>query len=148
MGGSDCIVQYIPLFKEASTGMIVAEYILNLLAFLGAYFTPEQYLFMTKLQCLLWTAADVVIVYYLIQIANLARGHLNMKKHLAPFIVLGCTLFLIPLVPIAKTGNAIYTLELLITIPHFLLILYILAANTKAFPAFLSYLVNKSTQNS
>ena len=115
---------------------------IEILRFLGAHYSPEQYLFMTKIQCLLWTAADLVVVFYLLQIANLARTQLHLPKHLYPYIALGVTVFFVPLVPIAQSGAMIFRLELLITVPHFVLILYVLAANMQVFPEYLAAMMN------
>ena len=96
---------------------------------LGERFSPEQYLFWTRIQCLMWTSADLVIVYYLLRIANLGRGLIGIRPHRYSYVILALTIPGMPFVAIARTGMQIFLLELVITIPHFLLILYILAAN-------------------
>lgn len=99
---------------------------------LGARFSPEAYLFWTRVQCLAWTAADLVIVYHLLRIANLARAQGGQRPHIGSFIILGITLLFVPAVLVAPTGRGIFFLELIITVPHFLIILYVLAADAPA----------------
>ena len=95
----------------------------------AASFTPEQYLWWTRLQCIAWTSADAVIVFALIRLANAARALQGKPPHLFPYLLLGFSLIFAPLVFIAPTGRLVFFLELLITVPHFLLILYVLAVN-------------------
>lgn len=95
----------------------------------AAWFTPEQYLWWTRVQCLAWTSADAVIVFALIRLANAARALLGKRQHLFSLVALGVSLLFAPLVLVASTGAMVFVLELLITIPHFLLILYLLGAN-------------------
>lgn len=102
---------------------------------MGTHFSPESYLFWTRIQCLLWTAADVVIVYNLIRIANTGRKLTGDRPHRVSYVVLGLTLLPTPLIAVAKTGGTVFLIELLITAPHFLLILYLLWANRRVGPA-------------
>jgi hypothetical protein len=101
----------------------------DIIMWLGHHFSPEQYLFWTRVECLAWTAADVLIVFFLIRLANLVRGLQNRRQHLFSYILLGLTLLPVPLIVNAQTGWAIFTLEVLVTVPHFLLILYIMWAD-------------------
>lgn len=101
---------------------------------IGGRFGPDQYLFWTRIQCLLWTGADFVIVFHLLRIANLARALLGRRTHFISYIVLFATLPLAPFVLVAPTGGLIFLIELLVTVPHFLLILYVIAANVRVFP--------------
>lgn len=96
---------------------------------MGEHFTPEQYLFWTRIECLAWTGADLVIVYCLLRLANLARQIAGMRRHIVSFAILGLTVLLIPAVAVAPGGQLIFVLELLITMPHFVIILYVLAAD-------------------
>lgn len=98
-----------------------------------AWFTPEQYLWWTRLQCIGWTSADAVIIVALVRLANAARTMEGARNHLFSLVVLGVTLLFLPLVLVAPTGRMIFFLELIITIPHFLLILYLLGANHRVF---------------
>ncbi len=91
--------------------------------------TQEQYLWWSRLQCLGWTAADVVIVVALTRLVNAARTWEGRPPHLFPYLVLGFSLMFAPLVIIAPTGRLVFFLELLITMPHFALILYLLGVN-------------------
>ena len=115
---------------------------MNLLEWAGQ-FGPEQYLFWTRIQSVAWTSADLVIVFYLIRCANLARGVLERRPHRVSYVVLGMTALLAPCLFAAGSGRLIFALELVITVPHFLLILYLIAANARVLPAFLTELTRR-----
>lgn len=99
----------------------------------AAGFTPEHYLWWTRLQCIGWTAADAVIIIALVRLANAARALAQRPPHLFPYLLLGFSLLFAPLVFIAPTGRLVFFLELLITLPHFILILYLLGVNHRVF---------------
>jgi hypothetical protein len=113
-----------------------------------ASFTAEQYLFWTRIQCLAWTAADLVIVYYVLRLANLARETMGQRKHVFSYAALAGTAFFAPLVFLARDGWTMFLTELAITVPHFLLILYAGAANLRLLPAFLAVIIARSPQES
>lgn len=98
---------------------------------LGEAFTPEAYLILTRIQGSLWTLADFVIVLYLIRIVNVLRRYLGRRPHVISYVVLAGTVPFALLLPIAPTGVAFFRLELVVTIPHFLLILFLLATNMR-----------------
>ncbi len=108
---------------------------------MGGCFSPEQYLFWTRIQCIAWTAADVVIVFYMLRLANLARCTLGEPLHRWPYFVLGATLLPLPGVVLASGGWAVFGIELLVTVPHFCLIVYVLAVNMRLTAAFLQRLL-------
>lgn len=101
----------------------------SFILWLGHHFSPEQYLFWTRIQCLAWTAADLLIVFHLLRIANLARGIEGKPPHRFCFVILAASLLPVPGVLLARQGMIIFLLEVLITVPHFMLILYVIAAD-------------------
>lgn len=96
---------------------------------LGAHFSPEQYLFWTRWQCLAWTLADLVIVFSVIRLANRCRSALGIRLHRFSYLVLAATVLFVPFLPFAPNGAFLFLLELFITLPHFLLLLYLCAAD-------------------
>jgi hypothetical protein len=116
---------------------------LEMIEALGPYFDADAYLFWTRIQCLAWTTADVVIVSALLLIANHARSLDGVRPHVFPWVVLGMTIILAPFVLVAPTGGLIFLLELLVTVPHFLLILYVMLVNWKSWRMFARTVVFK-----
>ncbi len=112
----------------------------DLILWLGARFSPEQYLFWTRIQSVAWSCADVLIVFLLLRIANLGRALLGVRPHRISYAVLCVTLPLVPLLAVAPSGAVLFRLELLITLPHFLLVLYVIFANIFRMPEVLGKL--------
>ena len=98
---------------------------------LAESFTPETYLYWSRIQGSLWTAADFVICWYLLRLGNLARAISGRRPHGIAFAVLFATVPLAILIPVAPNATAFYRLELLVTIPHFLIILYVFVIDWK-----------------
>ncbi|MCX5770410.1 MAG: hypothetical protein NTZ09_09085 [Candidatus Hydrogenedentes bacterium] len=110
---------------------------------MGNAFTPEMYLFWTRIECSAWTLSDVVIVLYLIRLANYARKVLNRDPHVFSYLILAATIPLAAFIPLAPTGGIILLIELAVTIPHFLLILYVLTKDGRTFAAALHALTRQ-----
>jgi prepilin signal peptidase PulO-like enzyme (type II secretory pathway) len=115
--------------------------IIEALRWIGERFTVQDYLFWTRLQGTAWTAADFVIVYYALRIANLCRSLLGRRPHRFPYVILAATVPPALLIPFVSGGWTFFHIELLVTVPHFLLILFVVAANARVAPAALSTLV-------
>ncbi len=103
----------------------------SMIEWLGSAFTPEQYVFWTRVECTAWTLADVFIVFYLLRLADLARAVMRKPPHRISYIVWICTLPPAALIPFLTRGTHIFAVELLVTVPHFLIIVSILALDAK-----------------
>ena len=112
----------------------------TLLNAIGNAFTPDQYLFWTRIECSAWSLADVLIVFYLIRLANAARKIVNRDPHVFSYLILAATIPIAAFIPLAPTGGIILLIELAVTIPHFLLILYVLTKDARHFAAALHIL--------
>lgn len=115
---------------------------------IGSLLSEDRYLVLTRIQGTAWTAADFLIVVYLTKCANLFRAHLGKSKHVVPYVVLGLTAPFALFLPVAPGGMAFFRLEAVVTAPHFLLILYLLAANANIVLEGLHGLLRDSSVNS
>lgn len=97
----------------------------------GGLFSPEAYVLWTRVQCTAWTAADLVIVFVLIRLGDLVRVASGRQPHRVSYLVLLLTVPLAVAIPFSARGLAIFALELMVTIPHFLIILYVIAADSR-----------------
>ncbi|HPO16470.1 MAG TPA: hypothetical protein PLI09_23740 [Candidatus Hydrogenedentes bacterium] len=120
----------------------------EIILWMGRHFSPEQYLFWTRIQCFAWTCADLVIVFYMLQIANLARAIMRRRIHRIPYILWGVSMLSLPCILAAGNGMQIFRIEIIVTIPHFLIILYVIGANTRIAPAALQRIVKPEIENS
>jgi len=98
----------------------------------AAGLTPDEYMVWTRIQASLWTVADIVIVIYLTRICSLVRALSGRRPHRTPYIVVGLTIPFAFILPVAPSGLSVFRLELLITVPHFLLILFLLLTNLQS----------------
>ena len=106
------------------------------------HFSPEQYLFWTRWQCLAWTLADLLIVLFLIRLSNQARTVVGRKPHRCSYALLGFTVLLVPFVVLSPSGGLLFLVELGITVPHFALLCYLLTANISVYATFLYEMVS------
>ena len=105
-------------------------------------FSAEQYLYWTRIQCSAWTAADALIVVLVLLLCNRVRLATGRRPHVFSFAALAVTLLFAPLIWIVGDGWSIFFVEMLITIPHFLLLLYAGIANLHLCPAYLAHILS------
>ncbi len=117
----------------------------QLVDLLGSWFSREQYIFWTRIQCTTWSLADLVIVLSLLRLGNVARKLAGESPHVMSYVLFWLTVPLACAIPFARTGGLIFVIELGVTIPHFLIIIYVLAADARLFAATLRALVNPTT---
>lgn len=99
--------------------------------YFGSRFTHEQYLFWSRIEGTLWTAADIAIAFSLIRIGNLARRYLGLRRHRFSYVLLAATVPVAVFVPFIESGSMFLQLELALQMPHFSIILYICAVDAR-----------------
>ncbi len=103
----------------------------------GAGVNADLYMTMTRVLSTGWTFADLAIIVLLIRTFNILRLYISIPTHKIPYVVLGITVPFSIALFFANSGWTFFYLELVITFPHFFLILYLLIANrqvtTRAF---------------
>jgi hypothetical protein len=90
---------------------------------------PENYVWLSRVQGSLWTLADIIICWYLLKTANHLRNWCQLPPHRLGYVALLATLPFAILIPIAPNAQAFYRLELVVTVPHFLIIVQVLYSN-------------------
>ncbi|MBN1106616.1 MAG: hypothetical protein JXL84_24655 [Deltaproteobacteria bacterium] len=96
----------------------------SLFLYIGRHFSTEAYLISSKIQGLLWSAADVVLVLAVLKIAESARRRCGMGKPLLRYGLLCVSLLLTPLLVFAGTPREFFLLESLICGAQFGILLY------------------------
>jgi hypothetical protein len=109
---------------------MIAEWIQEI----SQHFTPERYMFWTRIQGTTWTCADFLIVYFLIRIGNLCRCLTLRSPEHWPYVVLALTIPLAAMLPFTRDSDSFFYISLCTTIPHFLLIIYLLWRTQKVAP--------------
>jgi hypothetical protein len=103
----------------------------SLFLYIGRHFSIETYLISSKIQGLLWSAADVVLVLAVLKIAELARRRCGMGKPSVRYGLLYGSLLLTPLLLLARTPREFFHLESVICGTQFVILLYTVITERK-----------------
>jgi hypothetical protein len=98
---------------------------------IGAHFTAEAYLFSSKLQGILWSAADIVLVLALLKIADFVRAKSREKKIVFRYLFLWISALITPLMLFAQSPQQFFLLEAAICGTQFLILVYTDVAERK-----------------
>lgn len=98
---------------------------------LASGFTEQVYLVLTRAQGILWSLADILIVFAFLKIADLARGKGKGKRILYRYLFLGLSACLTPLLLLCRTSRDFFLLECIICGIQFSILLYSLIAEWK-----------------
>jgi hypothetical protein len=113
---------------------------------MSAHFSPERYLFWTQWQSICWTLADLLIVFFLIRLSNQARSVVRRRPHRYSYALLAFTAALVPFLALAPSGGVLFLVDVGITVPHFLLVCYLLTVNIGVYAEFV-FGVIEATRN-
>jgi len=108
---------------------------------IGSNFTPEAYLFYTKGQGLLWSGADILLVFMLLRISDLVRERQGRGKIRFRYFFLGASVVLTPLLLFTRSKREFFVLESVICGLQFAVLVYTMVAERKAFMAFFREMV-------
>lgn len=97
----------------------------------GNRFNHSDYLVWSRIAGVLWTVADAIIAFCMIYIGNLVRAYQAVRPHRFSYALLATSCLPAVYIPFVDTSAAFYRLELIITIPQYLIILYICAADAR-----------------
>jgi len=107
------------------------ETIKNLLLHIGESFGPDVYLLSTKIQGLIWSTADIVLLLVLLRIVDILRRRSNVRPLKWRYVLVTATALITPLLALAKTSRHFLILESLICGTQFLLLVYTLLVERK-----------------
>lgn len=105
---------------------------------IGRGFSPEVYLATTKVQGILWSAADIALIYFLLKIAGLARIADGRRKVARRYRLLALSAVLIPFLVFMPTARHFFILESIIFGLQFSILIHTLAADTRPVLALLA----------
>jgi len=108
---------------------------------IGRGFSTEAYLLTTKVQGVLWSISDIIIIYFILKIVSLIREKNKRKKIFLRYIFLWISAGLIPFLVFTNTPRQFFILESVIFALQFSVIIYSVFTETKDTMAFLRKLV-------
>ena len=98
---------------------------------LGKSFSTEAYMLTTKVQGILWSISDVLIIYVMLKIVSLIREQNQRKKILFRYIFLWLPAILVPFLVFTTTPKQFFNLESVISELQFSVLIYSVFAETK-----------------
>ena len=98
---------------------------------IGKSFSTEAYMLTTKVQGILWSISDVLIIYVMLKIVSLIREQNQKKKILFRYIFLWLSAILVPFLVFTATPNQFFILESIIFGLQFSVLIYSIFAETK-----------------
>ena len=101
----------------------------------GAHFTAEVYLFSSKLQGIVWSAADIVLVLALLKIADFVRHRSGQKKIVFRYLFLWLSALITPGMLFAQSPQQFFLLEAAICGMQFLILVYTVVVERKRMAA-------------
>jgi len=113
----------------------------DMFLWIGSNFTPEAYLFYTKLQGLLWSGADIMLVFMLLRISDFVGERSRRGKIRFRYFFLGASVILTPLLLFTRTRREFFVLESVICGLQFAILLYTVIAERKGLMAFFREMV-------
>ena len=96
----------------------------QIILWISRNFISESYLFHSKVQGILWSAADILLVLALLKIVALGRRRAGLKGPWVRYVLLGLSAVITPLLLFARTPGEFFRLESVICGGQFLILLY------------------------
>ncbi len=98
---------------------------------IGKNFSTEAYMLTTKVQGILWSISDIIIIYFMLKIASLIREKNQKKKILLRYIFLWLSAVMVPFLVFTVTPRQFFVLESVIFGLQFSVLIYSVFAETK-----------------
>jgi len=107
------------------------KFIDHIFLWIGNNFTTEVYMVSTRMQGILWSMADIVLVFILLKMAGLSRIKAGEKKIFIRYYLLWSSAILTPLLGFARTPREFFILESIICGIQFLILAYTVIVESK-----------------
>ena len=98
---------------------------------IGKSFSTEAYMLTTKVQGILWSISDIIIIYVMLKIVSLIREQNQKKKILLRYVFLWLSAILVPFLVFTITPKQFFILESIIFGLQFSVLIYSVFAETK-----------------
>ncbi|MFH1490331.1 MAG: hypothetical protein ABII06_15605 [Pseudomonadota bacterium] len=114
----------------------------DMLLWLSRHFTTETYLFYTRIQGVLWSIVDLVLIFFLLKMIELAGRKKGRKRIRFRYLLLLFTAVLVPFLSFVGTSKTFFLLESVICGIHFSILIYIVIMERKMMLAFMKDLIS------
>ncbi|MFH0843918.1 MAG: hypothetical protein ABIG67_01675 [Pseudomonadota bacterium] len=103
----------------------------SLLLWIGTYFTEETYMFYTKIQGMIWSMADFLLIFFILKIIDLVRANEGKGKIFFRYLFLWSSAVLTPLLILPQTKDGFFLLESIICGIQFSILVYTVMVERK-----------------
>jgi len=108
---------------------------------IGKRFSTEAYLLTTKVQGILWSISDIIIIYVMLKIISLIREKNRKKKIIFRYIFLWLSAILVPFLVFTASPRQFFILESVIFGLQFCVLIYSVITEAKDTIAFFRKMV-------
>lgn len=113
-----------------------------MLQWVSNHFTIKHYLTATKMLGMLWSIADIVLVYYFLKIAELSTTNTSNGKIKYRYWLLWLSAVLTPFLLFAQTKNQYFILDSIVCGLQYLILLYTLIFSGKTMMRYILNIIN------
>ena len=114
-----------------------------LILWAAEWFGEKEYMRVTKIEGVLWTVADLVLVFYLLRLADHVRKKDGQTKATVRWTVFFITLLASPFLLLTSEPASFFRLEIVICTTHFLVILYSIVMEGRRLAHYLPYIFSE-----
>jgi len=100
-------------------------------SWIALHFTTEAYMLSSKIQGILWSMADLALIFILLKISDVVRSRAGRRKILFRYILLCFSAILTPLLAFTQEPKEFFILESIICGIQFSILLYSIAVEGK-----------------
>lgn len=105
-------------------------------SWIALHFTTEAYMLSSKIQGILWSMADLALIFVLLKISDFVRTRAGRKKIRLRYVLLSFSAILTPLLAFTREPKEFFILESIICGIQFSLLLYSIAVESKGMKDF------------
>lgn len=120
----------------------------HLFLWIGTHFTTEIYMVSTKMQGILWSAADIVLVGILLKIVALARMKTHKRRIFFRYLGLLLSAIMTPLLAVARSPRQFLILESIICGIQFSILIYTIIWERKALMEMIGHVLPSNNRTS
>ncbi|MDY7034474.1 MAG: hypothetical protein SVY10_21560 [Thermodesulfobacteriota bacterium] len=106
-------------------------YVEDIFLWLRTVFTIDVYMISTKIQGILWSIADVILVFFLLKISDIIRTRTGKRRIISRYVLLYLTAFATPLLVFTKTPHQFFLLESIVCGTQFAILVYTIFAERR-----------------
>lgn len=111
----------------------------------GRNFSPEAYLLVTKIQGLLWSGADVILIFCILKITDVVLAHNQQRPVRVRYWLLLLSVLPIPLLLFVSRGSHFFLIECVIFGLQFSILIYTIVVHIRDIMIFFRRIVENAT---